>query len=44
MNECICVNCPNKCYEYENNSTSDKSYYEWAYKEDKCKSESEGSE
>lgn len=37
MNKCICVDCPNKCYEYENNSTSDKAYYEWAYKEDKCK-------
>ena len=41
MSECICVDCPNKCYEYENNSTSDKAYYEWTYKEDKCKAESE---
>ncbi len=41
MNECICVDCPNKCYEYENNYTSDKAYYEWTHKEDKCKIESE---
>ena len=39
MSGCICGDCPNKCYEYENNSTSDKAYYEWAYKEDKCKTE-----
>lgn len=41
MTECLCVDCPNKCYEYENNSTSDKAYYEWTYKEDKCKAETE---
>lgn len=39
MDECICVDCPNKCCEYEYNSTSDKAYYEWTYKEDKCKAE-----
>lgn len=39
MGDCICIDCPNKCYEYKNNSTSDKSYYEWTYKEDKCKAE-----
>ena len=39
MSECICVNCPKKCYEYESSFTSDKAYYEWTYKEDKCKKE-----
>ena len=37
-----CIDCDHKCYEYLNNGTSDKAYYEWAYKEDKCeKAESE---
>ena len=39
MDECICVDCPNKCCEYEYSITSDKAYYEWTYKEDKCKAE-----
>ena len=41
MNEGICIDCPNKCYEYENNSTSDKAYYELSLKEDKCKESEE---
>ena len=41
MNQCICVDCPNKCYEYENSITSDKAYFEWTLKEDKCIVESE---
>ena len=41
MDRCICVDCPNKCYEYENSITSDKAYYEWTHKEDKCVAESE---
>jgi len=41
MNQCICVDCPNKCYEYENSITSDKAYFEWTHKEDKCIVESE---
>ena len=36
MGECICVDCPNKCYEYHNSITCDKAYYEWCLKEDKC--------
>ena len=36
MNECKCIDCPNKCYEYRNNITSDKAYYEWSIKEEKC--------
>lgn len=44
MNECICIDCPNKCYEYENSIISNKAYYEWAYKQDKCeKKESDNS-
>lgn len=31
-----CVECCRKCYEYLNNRTSDKSYYKWTYKQDKC--------
>ena len=37
MNQCICADCLNKCYEYENNIISDKAYFEWTLKEDKCK-------
>ena len=36
MTNCICVECDHKCYEYYNNVTSDKAYYEWGYKQDKC--------
>lgn len=39
--DCICIDCPNKCREYYNNTVSDKAYYEWAIKEEKCKTESE---
>lgn len=39
--ECKCVDCPNKCYEYYNNGVSDRAYYEWSIKLDKCKAESE---
>lgn len=35
--ECICIDCPDKCYEYYNNYVSDKAYYEWSIKLDKCK-------
>ena len=34
--KCICVDCPHKCSEYENNITSDKAYYEWTVKKEKC--------
>ncbi|WP_181022540.1 hypothetical protein [Lachnospira multipara] len=37
--ECKCIDCPNKCHEYNNNYVSDKSYYEWSIKLDKCKKE-----
>ena len=36
MSECICVKCTHKCSEYFNNVTSDKAYYEWARKEERC--------
>ena len=39
--ECKCIDCPNKCYEYYNNGVSDRAYYEWSIKLDKCKKESE---
>ena len=41
MDRCICVDCPNKCYEYEERIISDKGYWEWSHKEDKCVAESE---
>lgn len=42
---CNCTECNHKCYEYYNNSTSDKAYYEWSYKQDKClQKESEATE
>lgn len=31
-----CIECDHKCYEYYNNSTCDKAYYEWTYKHDEC--------
>lgn len=34
--------CPNKCSEYYNNGVSDRAYYEWSIKLDKCKAKSEG--
>lgn len=34
-----CIDCERKCYEYLNNSTSDKAYYEWTLKQDKCDAE-----
>lgn len=39
MNDCLCIDCSNKCYEYRNSITCNKAYYEWTYKEDKCKAE-----
>lgn len=36
MNNCICIDCNHKCSEYYNNGISDKSYYEWSIKMDKC--------
>ena len=45
MTDCNCIECDHKCYEYYNNSTSDKAYYEWTYKQDKCsQAESEESD
>lgn len=44
MNGCICVECKHQCNEYFNNGVSDKSYYEWTRKEDKCMVESEDKE
>ncbi len=42
--DCICIICERKCPEYYSNYISDKSYYEWTLKEDKCKVESEKKE
>ena len=39
--KCICVDCPHKCGEFTSSMTSDKAYYEWALKEDKCRKELE---
>lgn len=39
--DCICIDCPNKCYEYLDNGVSDRAYYEWCIKLDKCRVESE---
>jgi len=39
--ECKSIDCPNKCYEYYNNCVSERAYYEWSVKLDKCKAESE---
>ena len=36
---CICVECEHKCSEYNANYISDKSYYEWTLKEEKCVAE-----
>lgn len=37
--ECKCIDCPNKCHEYNNNYVSDRAYYEWSIKLDKCRTE-----
>ena len=42
--KCMCIDCPNKCSEYYNNGVSDKSYYEWSIKLDKCKTENKATE
>lgn len=44
MNNCKCVECTHQCYEYYNNSTSDKAYYEWSIKEEKCEKEDKQNE
>ncbi len=31
-----CVECKHQCYEYFNNGTSNKAYYEWTRQQDKC--------
>ena len=31
-----CIECEHKCYEYLNNGTSDKAYYEWTRNLDQC--------
>lgn len=39
-----CITCEHKCSEYRNNYVSDRSYYEWVLKEEKCMAEREGKE
>lgn len=43
QNTCICVDCPSRyrCSEYLGNFVSDKAYYDWCYKQDKCRKELE---
>jgi len=38
QNTCICIDCPSRygCSEYNGNFVSDKAYYDWCYKQDKC--------
>ena len=36
-----CVDCENKCDEYNRSVICDKAYYEWCCKEQKCESEEE---
>lgn len=36
---CICIDCEHKCPEYRSNYISDRSYYEWVLKADKCEAE-----
>lgn len=37
MSNCICIDCPNanECYEFCDRFT-DKGYYEWTHKQDRC--------
>lgn len=39
-----CVECDHKCQEYLNNIVSDKAYFEWSLKLDKCKQDRAESE
>lgn len=38
---CIYIDCPHKCYEYDERILSDKTYYEWTRKEEKCEKSKE---
>ena len=35
----ICMDCPHKCSEYNDSITSDRAYYEWHIKKEKCEKE-----
>jgi len=37
----LCTDCKNKCSEYLSNGISDKSYYEWTLRADKCEQDDE---
>lgn len=41
QNTCICVDYPSRytCSEYNSNFVSDKAYYDWSLKLDKCNTE-----